>query len=380
MKLTAQVKLVVTPEQADALRETLAVANAACNVISDWAWQNQTFGQFAVHKGVYADARDKFGLSSQMVVRCIAKVADAYKLDKAAKRVFRPTGSIAYDDRILRWQMAKSQISLWTVKGRMTLPFVCGDRQRELLATQQGETDLCCIGGIWFLNATCNVEEPPAADVSGGFLGVDLGIVTIATDSEGRQYSGEAVRSLRARLRRLRSGLSHQAKKHKSKSAARHLTRVRRRVSRFSRWLNHNISRRIVDTALSSRKALVMENLFGIRERGNGFGREMRWQLGNWAFAQLRQFVLYKARRAGVPVYFCDPRNTSRTCSRCGYCDKANRTSQSQFRCLSCGFEGNADRNAAVNIAKHGVNVTHPRDGTRATLSPLSKPPALAGG
>lgn len=365
VKLVAQVQLVVTPEQVLALSDTLERANAACNAISEWAWQNQTFGQFAIHKGVYARTRSEFGLAAQMVVRCIAKVADAYKLDKRVQRVFRPTGSIAYDDRILRWQVGKSQVSLWTLQGRITLPFVGGERQRELLATQQGETDLCCFSGVWFLNAVCNVEEPPPADTSGGFLGVDLGIVQIATDSEGRQYSGEPVKALRRRLRRLRSGLQHQAMKRHSKSAYRHLCRLRRHGRRFQTWVNHNISKRVVESALASRKALVLEDLKGIRERENGFGREFRWQLGGWAFNQLRQFVAYKAKKAGVPVFFCDPRNTSRTCSQCGHCAKENRKSQLHFECLQCGLEMNADCNAAVNISRHGVAVTHPMDGVQ---------------
>ena len=363
MKLTAQVKLVVTPEQADALRETLARANDACNAISEWAWEHKTFGQFAIHKGIYHQIRERFDLAAQMVVRCIAKVADAYKLDKRTIRTFQPTGAIAYDDRILRWQVTKGRVFLWTVKGRLTLPFVCGEQQRALLQTQQGETDLCCLdGSVWFLNATCTVEEPPPADTGGGFLGIDLGIVHLATDSEGRQYSGEAVRSLRRRLhrlRRLRAGLQTCG----SKSAKRHLCRLRRRQSRFTRWVNHNISRRLVEAALSSRKALVLEDLKGIRERANGFGREMRFELGSWAFDQLRQFVAYKAGQAGIPVIYIDPRNTSRTCCVCGYCDKANRKTQDWFSCLSCGFAMNADRNAAVNISKHGALVTRPRDG-----------------
>jgi transposase len=73
--------------------------------------------------------------------------------------------------------------------------------------------------------------------------------------------------------------------------------------------------------------------------------------LHSWSFSQLRQFVTYKAARAGVPVAFVDPRNTSRTCPRCGHIDKANRRSQSLFSCVSCGFSGLADHIAAINIA-----------------------------
>ncbi|MBK7454490.1 MAG: hypothetical protein IPJ46_12445 [Anaerolineales bacterium] len=46
MKLIAQIKLLPTPEQAQALRKTLEVANAACNYISQQAWDSQTFKQF----------------------------------------------------------------------------------------------------------------------------------------------------------------------------------------------------------------------------------------------------------------------------------------------------------------------------------------------
>ncbi len=359
MKLTAQVKLVVTPEQANALQETLAVANEACNAISEWAWENQTFGQFALHRGMYQNIRDTFPLAAQVVVRGIAKVADAYKLDKATQRTFKPTGAIAYDERILRWYVDRRTVSIWTVKGRMTLPFVCGKRQRELLATRQGETDLCCIHGLWFLNAACNVEEPPASDTSNGFLGIDLGIVNIVSDSEGRHYSGEAVKSLRRRLRKHRSGLQYQANKRHSRSAYRRLRAKNRKQSRFTKWVNHNLSKQIVLNAISSGKAISLENLKGIRERASAFNREMRWQIGNWSFHQLASFVVYKAKAVGIAVVFVDPRNTSRTCSGCGHCDKANRKNQSQFKCLSCGCELNADTNGAINIAVR-AEVTQP--------------------
>ena len=101
MKLVAQVKLLPTPEQADALRRTLELANSACNYLSERAWEAKTFRQYDLHKLAYHDARAEFpDLSSQIIVRSIAKVADAYKLDRRTKRTFRPYGSIAYDQRI----------------------------------------------------------------------------------------------------------------------------------------------------------------------------------------------------------------------------------------------------------------------------------------
>ena len=343
-------KLVVTLEQADALKRTIQAANAVCGSISAWAWENQTFGQYPLHKAQYAVQRGESGLTAQVVVRAIGKVADAYKLDKRTQRTFQPTGAIAFDDRILTWYTDKGQVSVWSVNGRLKLPFVCGEYQRGLLAFRQGEADLAFVDGEFYLLATISIPDPPLI-ITEGVLGVDLGIVQLATDSEGRSYSGEAIKACRRRNRAHRSGLQ----KTGTKRAKRSLKKMSRKASRFCRHVNHVISKQLVQSALSSRKALVLETLTGIQERANGFSREMKWQMGNWAFDQLKQFVVYKAKMAGIAVYFVDARNTSRTCSCCGYCDKTNRKSQSQFLCLQCGFQANADYNASCNIARKGL-------------------------
>ena len=355
LKLTAQVKLLVTPEQADALHKTIQQANTVCGQISEWAWNNQTFGQYQLHYALYATQRAASGLAAQMVIRCLSKVADAYKLDKETIRTFQPNGAIAFDDRILNWYLDKNKVSIWTVKGRMTIPFVCGEHQRKLLASRKGESDLTLVNGNFYLMATVSIPEPPLIETD-GVLGVDLGIVQIATDSEGNQYSGEAVKDVRHRSRKHRCDLQKKG----SKRAKRTLKKVSRKASRFSKWVNHTISKAIVQTALSSRKAIALEDLTGIRERGSAFNREMRWQLGNWAFLELSTFIRYKAARVGIPVLTVDARNTSRTCSACGYCDKANRKSQSGFLCLQCGLDVNADANAALNIEARGASVRHP--------------------
>lgn len=359
VKLIAQVKLVVTPDQADALKRTTQAANAVCNSLSAWAWANRTFGQHPLHKGQYAEQRATSGLTAQVVVRAIGKVADAYKLDKRTRRMFQPLGAVAYDDRILRWYVDKRQVSIWTVAGRLKLPFVCGEYQRGLLAFQQGESDLAFVGGNFYLMATVSIPDPPLIE-TGGVLGIDLGIVEIATDSEGRSYSGEAIKSARRRIRAHRSHLQ----KAGTKRAKRTIKKMSRKAGRYSRWLNHNISKQLVQSALSSRKAIALENLKGIRERASAFSREIRWQMGNWAFDELRNFVVYKARRVGIPVIFVDPQNSSRTCSVCGHCDKANRKSQAHFLCLLCGFQANADKNAALNLEARGRLVSVPNVGT----------------
>ncbi len=202
MKLTAKIKLVTTDKQRELLLQTLEAANEAANYVSDVAWNEQVFNRVPVHKLTYYAIRDKFSLSAQMAVHVIGKVVDAYKLDRKRKRRFRKHGAISYDDRILRYTLENQTISILTLNGRETIPFQAGERQLELLQTQQGESYLALVGGSFYLLASCEVETPEPIDVEGV-----LGIANIAVDSDGNLYSGSHVKSLRHRHQRLRSKL-----------------------------------------------------------------------------------------------------------------------------------------------------------------------------
>jgi predicted transposase len=184
MKLTAPVRLLPSDEQRELLKATLERVNAACNAISDYAWANQVFNQLALHKALYAGLRKQFDLTAQMVVRCLGKVADSYKADKKARRTFKEHGAIPYDSRILNYRQQTETVSIWTVAGRQAIPYQCGERQRELLKHQQGESDLWYTGGAFYLLATCEIEEPTPAQVA-QFLGVDERLTSIK--AKGRQ-------------------------------------------------------------------------------------------------------------------------------------------------------------------------------------------------
>jgi len=349
MKLSVQLKLLPTPEQADALTRTLAAANAACDYISQVAWETKTFRQFAVHKLVYQSVRETFGLAAQMAVRCIAKVADAYKLDKKVQRSFAPHGAIAYDDRILSFALPKSEVSLWTLDGRHAIPFVCGERQRQVLASRRGETDLVLVGSTWYLFAPYDIEAPEPIDVA-GVLGIDLGVTNIATDSDGDIHSGTAMKNVRYRHRRLRQKLQRTG----THGSRRRLRKLAGQERRFAKHVNHCLSKEIVAKAKRTKRAIALEDLTHIRTRVRA-RRSQRATLHRWAFFQLRAFLVYKAALAGVPVHFVDPRNTSRTCPACGCIDKNNRKTQASFVCTSCGFAGPADVIAAGNISSRAV-------------------------
>ncbi len=346
MKLIAQVRLYPTKEQTIALKQTLERANAACNWISQQAWQSQIFQRYDLQNLTYYAVRAQFDLSAQMTIRCLAKVADAYRLDTKIQRTFKPLGSIAYDDRILSWYTEKDAVSIWTVNGREYIPYGAGERQRALLPYRQGETDLVYWNGMFFLLATCDIPDPEERDVESA-LGVDLGVTNIATTSDGDILTSESIEQNRQQQQRLRSDLQARG----SLSAKRHLRKLAGRQRRFQKDINHQISKRLVETAQRTNRAIALEELTGIRARTRASGADQRARHSNWAFAQLRTFIVYKARLVGIPVILVDPRYTSQRCCVCGHIEKANRRSQSEFLCCACGQAVHADVNAAKNIA-----------------------------
>lgn len=349
MKLVAQVKLVPTEKQADALHRTLLAWNEAANYISDQAWMRKTFRAYDLHHATYYTVRERFGLAAQAAIRVIAVVADAYKLDTQAKRTFRKLGSMTYDNRILSWSLDTFEVSIWTMDGRLRIPFVCGERQREMLQSLQGECDLVYRNGAYYLHQVCNMLEDDSFDPD-DWLGVDFGIVQIATTSDGEAFSGAEVLGVRKRRRRQRRRLQ----KIGTRSAKRRLQALSGRERRFATNVNHTISKRIVEEAKGTGRGIAIEELTGIRDRVR-LRRSQRDNLHSWAFFQLRAFLTYKAALAGVPLVAVDPSNTSRTCSVCGYVDRASRPDQATFLCVVCGHAANADHNAAVNIRRRAA-------------------------
>lgn len=344
MKLTIQLQLMPTAEQAALLRTTMERFNEAATFAARAGFDAQVFAQPSIHKLAYREIRDRFGLSAQMAVRSIGKAVECFKRDKAVCPVFRPLGAVTYDERILGFK-GLDRVSLWTMAGRQLIALVYGQYQGERFDRIKGQCDLVYRDGKWFLMATVDLPEKPPVKVH-DFLGVDLGIANIATDSDGNQYSGKPVEGIRRKHNLQRKRLQRR----NTKGAKKKLKRVAGKEARFRRAENHRISKAIVQTAEDTGRGIALENLKGIRDRLPVWARDARNKLSGWSFHQLFAFVSYKARLAGVPVVTVDPRNTSRTCSVCGHCEKANRTSQAEFFCRACGHTDHADRNAALNI------------------------------
>ncbi len=351
MKQTLLVKLAPTPEQSAALLRTLETFNAACNEIASVAFEQRSVNKIELQQLVYYDIRERFGLSAQMCIRAISKVAEAYKRDRNIRPTFRPHGAMTYDERILSFPRV-DRASLLTLDGRVEVPFRFGAYQEARLDRIRGQADLLYRNGAFFLACTVGAPEPAPNEPS-EFLGVDLGIITLAATSDGELLNHTTgpkhahVNQVRARFSRFRAKLQ----KKRTKSALRLLKKRSGRERRFVRDVNHCLSKAIVSTAQGTGRGIALENLTHIRSRTT-VGKRRRRVLHSWAFYQLRSFIAYKAALAGVRVVLVDPAYTSQTCSRCGHCERANRKSQAQFLCRNpvCGFSAHADINAAVNI------------------------------
>ncbi len=348
VKLTIMVKLEPTEEQRCALLRTVERFNKAANWVAGKAFEHKTASKYKLQKLVYYEVRKRFELSAQMTVRCISKVAEAYKRDRSAKPSFRPHGAMIYDERIMRFKDSLDWVSLLTLQGRELITVRLGDYQRARIDRRKGQAALVCRNGTFYLSLTVSASEPES-DGPTGTLGVDLGIVNLASDSDGETHTGEHVERSRARYERIRRRLQ----KAGTKSAKRHLKKLSGKERRFRRDTNHVISKRIVEKAKNSDRAIALEDLRHLRGRTT-VRRSQRSRHNSWSYHQLRSFIEYKAVLAGVMVYLVDPRNTSKICSTCGHCEKANRKSQAVFLCRSCGHAAAADVNAAINVAARG--------------------------
>ena len=338
------VKVNADKEQHEKLLRTMHRFNDACNNIANIAYKNKCANKFKLQKIVYYPIREQYGLSAQMTVRAISKVVEAYKRDKKIKPTFRQDGAMVYDQRILSWK-GIDRVSILTLDGRIKLPIVFGQYQAARLHRIRGQVDLIYRDGTFYLGVIVDVPEADMIKPV-GVLGVDMGIVNIAVDSDGVTYSGKEMDRVRERIESLKADLQ----KCGTKSAKRHLKKISGREARFRRNMNHCISKELVAKAKDTQSIIALEELGGIRN-GTTVRKSQRRRQHSWGFYQLRQFIEYKAALVGVPVVGIDPAYTSQECPICHHISRANRPNRDTFRCELCGFSGLADHIAAINIA-----------------------------
>lgn len=345
-------KLAPTPEQVVEIDATLRAFASACNFAAETARSIHSTNKVKVQQAGYKEIRDRFGLSANLAIRAIARACAALKVREKAHSSFDPT-SIDYDARIFSFREWDWTFSLTLLHSRQRIESKLGERQRAILKGRKPTSAVLVKrrSGGYFLHVQLTDEAPKPIETA-GTIGVDLGRRRVAVDSDGEIHEATEVSRLREHYPRIRRSI--QAKG--TRAAHLLLKRLSGNEARHARHINHVISRRIIDKAKATGRSVSIEELTGIRERTK-VRKANRYKQQSWSFHQLRSFLEYKAIDAGVPLVAINPAYTSKTCHVCGL--RGHRDAL-KFSCTGCGFEGDADINAALNISALGAAVTRP--------------------
>jgi putative transposase len=336
------------------MRQFTASFNAVCCV----GWEKQIGNAYNLHHLTYYPCKAAHpNLPTNLLIQARQKASEAVKsaLDRQRKgrNVSCPKSAQCpprYNCRTLCVAWEAAHVSLATTAGRLDVPFHLPQYAAYAQGLPVATADLIFRRGRFYLHVV--VDLPPVAVPDAGpTIGVDLGVNRPAVTSDNRFHGKRHWREVQKRTFRLRRALQSNG----SKSAKRHLQRLAGRQRRFRRDCDHVVSKSILRD-LPPGTTIVLEDLTHLRSRVKAHTGEWKRRLHAWSFAQLRSFLEYKAEAQGCRVVVVDPRYTSQRCNVCGHIERANRKSQSEFRCCKCGHRQNADLNGAKNVRdKHLV-------------------------
>ncbi len=344
------------------LEESGRLFAEATQVGLDFALEAGTCSRAKIHNAAYYKARE-IGLPGDFARmatnNAIAHVRSISGLRKAKqKNVGKPTiaSSNVVGLGVASYKVVGEALRISTGKrGRyIWLPLCVPKKWKDRLQFVYGDAKLFSRNGVWFVQLPLRTPlVPPARSGERTVIGIDLGIVRIATalTPDGAVvWNGKPIRNRKEHFCKVRSRLQRHNRN----------DRVRAGKGKERRWqadVNHKISKEIVAMAAKyANPVIAFERLDGIRHRAPR-SKKFNRMVSSWAFRDLIDKVTYKAAKEGIAVVFVDPRGTSRTCPKCGHATRANRPNQSNFRCVSCGYQGNADVVGAINIAARAVEL-----------------------
>jgi transposase len=234
--------------------------------------------------------------------------------------------------------------------------------------------------GRWHV-AFAVIPEPVPAPGNGRTVGIDQGVAVSAALSTGQLLHAPGLTAReRTRLRRLQRRLARAKRGSRRRGRARAaIARLRaREADRRKDWAEKtstSIARRFEVIRVEDLKITNMtRSAKGTRENP---GRSVRAKAGlkrgilasGWGL-----LVRRLEEKAPGRVEKINPALTSQRCSACGRVDRGSRESQAVFRCTACGFAGNADVNAAINIAAGHAVTARGGDGV---ARPVNREPQL---
>jgi len=347
---TIRCKIVISDSDLPVVFDLFSRYAKACTQIAQVGKNELINNSFNLQKKVYKEIRSTFNLSANLAITAIRRVCGNLKTSNFKGRFKYKPSSVVLDVRTFTLKLSKGIVSFSTHTGkRVTAALDIGIYQHEAL----WGADICQMATLvrakdgYYANIV--VESYVQGVAPGGVLGVDLGIRNIAALSSGKKYEGASIREYRETRWKVRASLQSKGTKG-AKCALKRLSGLgaRRMTSK-----NHWLAKQIVSEAVRNGcDRIAMEDLKGIRERTRVQNRHLNRMVSLWAFAQLQEFVCYKATGRGVKVVFVDAAYSSQTC---GKCLKQGIRNRETFVCTACGVTADADLNAALVIAARGA-------------------------
>ena len=362
MTITAKVQIVASDTDKVLLDETMSVYRDACNYVSDYVFQTHDLKQFSLNKALYSTLREKFGLKSQMAQSVLKTVIARYKtILENQKEWIQPGFKKPQYDLVWNrdYSLSENRFSVNTLNGRVKLSYFTEGMSKYFDHTiyKFGTARLTNKHGKYYLHipVTFDVEESNISDIC-NVVGIDRGInfVVATYDSKHKSgfVSGKAIKQRRASYSKLRKELQMR----QTPSARRRLKAIGQRENRWMQDVNHCVSKALVESN-PKHTLFVLEDLTGVRNATERVRTKNRYVSVSWAFYDLEQKLIYKAKQNQSSVIKVDPRYTSQCCHLCGHTEKANRNKKIHlFACKNCGYKSNDDRIGAMNLYRMGIS------------------------
>jgi putative transposase len=200
--------------------------------------------------------------------------------------------------------------------------------------------------GHWYVSIQVEQEQTVPIN-TGPVVGVDLGVKTLATLSDGTVIANP--RHLKRRLKkikRLHRAVSRRKKgSHNRRKAARRLAKLYRTVSNQRKHTLHQVTTRLAKT----KQTIVIEDL---NVAGMLKHHHLAPSIADVGFGEFRRQLLYKAAWYGSWIVLASRwEPSSKTCSGCGWVDADLTLADRTFHCQQCGLVLDRDLNAAINVA-----------------------------
>lgn len=219
---------------------------------------------------------------------------------------------------------------------------------------------------------------PASIDGEGAVLGIDVGVARTITTSEGTvlhpsPQASRAHAKCEERVHKLQRKLSRQRKgSNRRRKTKCRIARLKAKQARIRRDFAHKVSHAL---CAYPHQAIAFENLSlrsmtakpkprprqgesgGYERNGAASKAGLNSSLLRWGLGMIRQFVAYKALRAGKRFVLVPAAFSSQECACCHHISPLNRPSQAEFNCQACGATRNADHNGAIIIAQRGYKL-----------------------